>query len=54
MLRLLPSGLSQREITAALYVSPNTVKTHLRGIYHKLAASTRSEAVTRARELDLV
>ena len=54
VLRLLPSGLSQREIAAALYVSPNTVKTHLRGIYHKLAASTRSEAVTRARELDLV
>jgi len=54
VLRLLPSGLSQREIGSALYVSQNTVKTHMRGIYGKLGASTRRQAVTLARELGLV
>jgi LuxR family maltose regulon positive regulatory protein len=54
VLRLLPSRRSQREIAAALVVSPNTVKTHTRGIYNKLAASTRAEAVARARELGLL
>ena len=54
VLHLLPSRRSQREIAAALVVSPNTVKTHTRGIYNKLAASTREEAVARARELGLL
>jgi LuxR family transcriptional regulator, maltose regulon positive regulatory protein len=54
VLRLLPSGLSQREIGSALYVSQNTVKTHMRAIYGKLGASTRRQAVTLARELGLV
>ena len=54
MLRLLPSGLSQREIGSALYVSQNTVKTHMRGIYGKLGASTRRQAVTLAHELGLL
>ena len=54
VLRLLPSGLSQREIGTALYVSQNTVKTHMRGIYGKLGASTRRQAVTRAHELGLL
>jgi LuxR family transcriptional regulator, maltose regulon positive regulatory protein len=34
--------------------SVNTVKTHLRSIYRKLSASHRSEAVGRARELELI
>jgi LuxR family maltose regulon positive regulatory protein len=54
VLQLLPSRRSQREIAATLVVSPNTVKTHTRGIYQKLAASTRAEAVARARELGLL
>ena len=54
VLRLLPSQRSLREIGAALYVSHNTVKTHVRGIYRKLQASTRREAVARARDLGLV
>jgi LuxR family transcriptional regulator, maltose regulon positive regulatory protein len=54
VLRLLASDLSRREIAEALYVSPNTVKTHAKGIYRKLDAATREEAVTRARELDLL
>jgi LuxR family transcriptional regulator, maltose regulon positive regulatory protein len=54
VLRLLPSELSQREIAEALYVSINTVKTHTKGIYRKLAVDTRDEAVSRARDLGVV
>jgi LuxR family transcriptional regulator, maltose regulon positive regulatory protein len=54
VLRLLPSRRSRREIAATLVVSPNTVKTHTRGIYQKLAATSRAEAVARARELGLL
>ena len=54
VLRLLPSGLSQREIAAELYVSFNTVKTHTRAIFRKLGAASRAEAVARARELGLL
>jgi LuxR family maltose regulon positive regulatory protein len=54
VLRMLAGPHSRREIAAALYVSPDTVKTHLRGIYRKLPAATRSEAVERGRELGLL
>src|SRR5205823_4360006 len=54
VLRLLATKLSQREIGEALYVSLNTVKTHARGIFRKLEASDRDEAVARARELGLI
>jgi len=54
VLRLLPTKLSLREIGSSLYVSLNTVKSHARGIYRKLGASSREEAVERARELGLV
>jgi LuxR family maltose regulon positive regulatory protein len=54
VLRLLPSELTQREIGAALDVSQNTVKTHMRGIFGKLEASTRRQAVTRAKELGVL
>jgi LuxR family maltose regulon positive regulatory protein len=46
--------MSQREIGATLYLSQNTVKTHTRGIYRKLQASSRSEAVARARDAGLL
>jgi LuxR family maltose regulon positive regulatory protein len=54
VLRLLAGPRSRREIGDALYVSADTVKTHMRGIYRKLSASTRSEAVERGRELGLL
>lgn len=54
VLRLLATGLSQREIAAELYVSPNTVKTHIRATYRKLGAGTRAQALHRARDLGLL
>ena len=54
VLRYLPSHLSFREIADRLYVSPNTVKTHARGIYRKLGVTSRGHAVDRARGAGLV
>jgi LuxR family transcriptional regulator, maltose regulon positive regulatory protein len=54
VLRLLSSELSVAEIGEQLYISRNTVKTHLRGIYRKLDADTRLAAVTRAKERGLL
>ena len=54
VLRLLRTELSQREIGESLYVSFNTVKTHVKSIYRKLDVATRPDAVSRARQLDLL
>jgi LuxR family maltose regulon positive regulatory protein len=54
VLRYLPTNLSRPEIAGELYVSPNTVSTHLRNIYAKLQVGDRSSAVRRARELRLL
>jgi LuxR family transcriptional regulator, maltose regulon positive regulatory protein len=54
VLRLLATDLTQREIAAALYVSFNTVKTHVKSIFRKLGVATRPDAVSRARELRLL
>jgi LuxR family maltose regulon positive regulatory protein len=54
ILALLPGPLTQRELAAALFVTPNTLKTHLRAIYRKLGADSRSDAVARARSSGLV
>ena len=54
VLRFLPSHLSFREIAARLHVSANTVKTQAHAVYRKLYASSRSEAVARAREVGLI
>ena len=48
VLRMLPTHLSFPAIARQLFVSPNTVKTHVRALYRKLDASSRSEAVSHA------
>ena len=49
VLRLLSGGMSEREIAAELVVSFNTVHTHVKSVYRKLGASSRAEALARAR-----
>jgi LuxR family maltose regulon positive regulatory protein len=46
--------LSTAEIAGEMYISVNTVKTHLKNIYRKLATTRRGEAVRRARQLELI
>lgn len=48
VLNYLPSDLSQTEIGAELFISNNTVRTHIRSIYQKLNVSTRRDAVKKA------
>jgi LuxR family maltose regulon positive regulatory protein len=54
VLRYLPTNMTRPEIARELYVSINTVNTHIRNIYAKLGARGRSSAVQRARELRLL
>jgi LuxR family maltose regulon positive regulatory protein len=54
VLQFLPTHLSLPEIAKELNVSANTVKTHTRAVYRKLDASSRTEAVSRARAAGLV
>ncbi|MGF1667312.1 MAG: response regulator transcription factor [Acidimicrobiia bacterium] len=52
VLALLIEGGSNRAIASALYVSIDTVKTHLRAVYRKLGVANRTQAVVRALETD--
>jgi LuxR family transcriptional regulator, maltose regulon positive regulatory protein len=54
VLRFLPSHLTNEEIGEALFLSVNTVKTHLRSAYRKLGARSRREAIALARHRGLV
>jgi LuxR family transcriptional regulator, maltose regulon positive regulatory protein len=54
VLRYLPTHLGAPEIAAELYLSANTVKTHLRHLYRKLGAHSRHEAVQRAQAIGLL
>jgi LuxR family maltose regulon positive regulatory protein len=51
VLRYLPTNLTTREIAEEMYVSVNTVKTHMRHLYEKLGVDRRGDAVARARSL---
>jgi LuxR family maltose regulon positive regulatory protein len=54
ILRFLGTSMSAGEIAGELFLSVNTVKTHIASIYRKLTVSRRREAVQRARELELI
>ena len=54
VLSLLGEGQTYHEIARALYLSLNTVKSHLKNIYGKLGVHSRREAAAKARELDLL
>ena len=54
VLRFLPTMMSNAEIASEMFVSVNTVKTHLKHVYRKLDVADRRDAIRRARELHLL
>jgi two-component system, NarL family, response regulator LiaR len=50
LLSLLPTGMTNRELAAKLYVSENTIKTQLRSLYTKLRVRNRAQAASMAGE----
>ena len=54
VLRLLASDLSTREIGERLFLSPNTIRSHTRALYHKLGVHSRTDAIARATALGLL
>ena len=54
ILRLLAEGMSDREIAERLVMTINTVKWYNRQIYSILGVGSRTQAIARARELDLL
>jgi LuxR family transcriptional regulator, maltose regulon positive regulatory protein len=54
VLALVAAGKANSEIASSLFVSLSTVKTHINNLYRKLGARSRTQAIARARELDLI
>lgn len=54
VLELLARGQTNKQIADALFISPNTVKTHLANLYGKLDVSRRTQAIARAKHLRLI
>lgn len=54
ILELLANGLTNREIAAALYISPHTVKNHVSSIYRKLGVDDRTRVAVTALRLGVV
>lgn len=54
VLQLLSAGLSNQEIANRLFVSPNTIKTHLARLFEKLSVGKRAQAIDKAKRLGLI
>jgi NarL family two-component system response regulator LiaR len=54
VLELIAQGMSNQEIAAKLFVSENTVKTHLSRVFDKLGAKRRTQAVQMGKEMGLL
>ena len=54
VLAMISQGLSNKRVARALEISPETVKSHVKHIFFKLAVGTRAEAVSRAGLLGLL
>jgi LuxR family maltose regulon positive regulatory protein len=54
VLQLAAEGLTQREIADQLFISYNTVKSHLKATYRKLGATSRDDALTRWADLEVI
>jgi LuxR family transcriptional regulator, maltose regulon positive regulatory protein len=53
-LKLIAEDLSNQEIADKLFISLNTVKTHVKNIYLKLEADNRTKAIAKAKELEII
>lgn len=54
VLNCIAAGLSNKAIQEKLFISKNTVRTHIKNLYSKLNVSSRTQAIARARELELL
>jgi LuxR family transcriptional regulator, maltose regulon positive regulatory protein len=54
VLVLIVTGKTNQNIASELFVAESTVKTHIKNIYHKLNVRSRTQALARARELNLI
>jgi LuxR family maltose regulon positive regulatory protein len=54
VLRLLTTDLSNRQIGERLFLSPNTIRSHMRALYRKLGVHAREDAIARATDLGLL
>jgi LuxR family transcriptional regulator, maltose regulon positive regulatory protein len=54
VLRFLPSHMTNQEIAESLFLSINTIKTHLSSVYRKLGVVNRRQAIAQGRRLDLL
>ncbi len=54
VLRFLPSHMTNQEIAESLFLSINTIKTHLSSVYRKLGVTSRRQAIAQGRRLDLL
>jgi LuxR family maltose regulon positive regulatory protein len=54
VLRLLGDGLSNRDLSRSLAISPDTVKWHLKNIFGKLGVESRAQAIVTAQRLRLI
>ncbi len=54
VLRYLSTTLDYRDIASELFISANTLKTHVASIHRKLGASSRAQAVRQAEQLGLL
>jgi LuxR family maltose regulon positive regulatory protein len=54
VLQLLPTGLTAVEMADELFISANTLRSHLKNIYAKLSVHSRQEAVVKAAQLNLI
>ena len=54
VLDMLAAGHANKVIARQLDISPNTVKTHIARVYEKLAVASRTQAVQKARTLDIL
>lgn len=54
VLKLIAKGLSNKEIAEQLFVSINTIKSHIQKIFEKLDVQNRTQAIVKAREIKLI